>query len=256
MAATVIECVGLRKHFHSAASLGQLLRGRLRGARVEALAGVDLAVQRGEIVALMGANGVGKSTLLRCVAGLLSPDAGQLRVLGVEAGRADAAFRRRVCYVVSDERSFSWRLSGEHNLEFFAALHGLDRRKARARIARAIEIAGLGAAAGRPVREYSTGMRQRLAIARGLLGDPELVLIDELTRGVDPRAAAQVRRLMREELGRAGRTALIATHDLAEAAELATRVVVLEAGTVVADGAPAEARRLIGLADAAAWERA
>ncbi len=251
MSELAIECAALEKHFRSGASFTDLLRGRLRGRRIDALRGVDLAVRRGEVVALMGPNGVGKSTLLRCVAGLLLPDGGALAVLGEDVRRTGAAFRRRVCYVVSDQRSFSWRLSGEQNLEFFAALHGHSGREARARIASALEGVGLAAEARRPVREYSTGMRQRLALARGMLGAPEVWLFDELTRGVDPRAASSIRALIRAEVQRHGRTALCATHDLADVAELCDRVLVLENGRVQAEGSPAEAARLCGLATAA-----
>jgi ABC-2 type transport system ATP-binding protein len=247
MSELAIESVALEKHFRSGASFTDLLRGRLRGARIDALRGVELAVRPGEVVGLMGPNGVGKSTLLLCVAGLLLPDAGTLSVLGHDVRRAGAEFRRRVCYVVSDQRSFSWRLSGAQNLEFFAALHGLRGREARARIARALDGVGLHGDARRPVREYSTGMRQRLALARGFLGEPEVWLFDELTRGVDPRAASAIRSLIRDELRAHGRTALCATHDLADVAELCDRVVVLEAGRVQAEGAPAEAARLVGI---------
>jgi ABC-2 type transport system ATP-binding protein len=254
MGEIVVNAVGLLKHFRSGTSVGDLLRGRLFGARVEALRGVDLVVERGEIVALIGANGAGKTTLLRLLAGLLLPDGGRATVLAQEIAHVKAAFRHRVCYVVSDERSFSWRISGVQNLQFFAALYGLTPAQSRQRVARALDLVGLEADACRPVREYSTGMRQRLALARGLLGDPELLLIDELTRGIDPRGALQLRRVIREKVQGDRCTVIFATHDLADVSELCTRLVALEHGRVAGEGPPTEARRLAGL-DRASEER-
>lgn len=130
MSETVINSQHLCKSFRSGLSFTHLLRGELRGPRVRALRDVNLEVTRGEVVALMGPNGAGKSTLLRLIAGLLIPDQGSLQILGQDASRSRAALRRRVCYVVCDERSFSWRLTGTQNLLFFAALYGLPRSSA------------------------------------------------------------------------------------------------------------------------------
>jgi ABC-2 type transport system ATP-binding protein len=247
MSETVIKGAALEKRFRSGTSFSDLLRGRFFGPWVEALRGVDLEIRRGEIVALMGPNGAGKSTLLRLLAGLLLPDGGQLEVLGQDVSRAGPAFRRRVCYVVSDERSFSWRLSGVQNLEFFAAIYGLRGKEVRARVGRALALVELQEEARRPVREYSTGMRHRLALARGLLAHPDLFLFDELTRGVDPLGASRLRDLIGKELAASRCTALIATHDLMDVTQLCTRAVALSAGRVVGDGASSEAARIIGL---------
>ncbi len=229
-AGPAVEAVGVSKHFHSGANFADLLRGKLRGRKIQALHPLDLRVEPGEALALVGENGAGKSTLLRLVAGLLIPDAGQLTVLGQETRDAGARHRQRVCYVGGEERSFSWRLSGTQNLEFFAALHGLDRPAAARRAAEALERVGLAADGDRPVREYSTGMRQRLALARGLLGEPELLLLDEPTRGVDPAAASALRDLMREHLLTGARTTLLATHDPAEARAVCSRALLLKQG--------------------------
>jgi ABC-2 type transport system ATP-binding protein len=247
MSEIAIQSRGLTKHFRSGTTFTDLLRGRLWGPRVDALRGVDLQVRGGEIVALVGPNGAGKSTLLRLVAGLLLPDSGSLLVEDVLS--TAPAFRRRVCYVVSDERSFSWRLNGLQNLEFFAALHGLRGSRSRQRIAEVLAFVELETEAGRPVREYSSGMRQRLALARGLLGDPKIFLFDEPTQGVDPRGAVRLRSLMRSKLVDAGRTALVATHDLADVRQLCTRLVCLEQGRITKEGTPAEVEKLMGLSD-------
>jgi len=178
---------------------------------------------------VMGPNGAGKSTLLRILAGLIEPSSGVARVEG------------SVAFVVADERSFSWRLSGRHNLDFFASLHGFVGADARRRVCDALARAQLTDDADRPYREYSTGMRQRLALARGLLADADVFLLDEPTRGVDPEAAHVLRRFIRDELvGRAGRTVLLATHDLHEARELAARVAVLREGRIDRLAAPEE----------------
>jgi ABC-2 type transport system ATP-binding protein len=243
----VIEARALVKRFRAGTSAADLLRGRLRGREIVALSGLELGVARGECVAVVGENGAGKSTLLRLIAALLLPDSGALRVLDCDVGTVDAGFRRRVCYVVAEERSFSWRLTGEQNLAFFAALYGLRGAAARARVGQALEIAELRSAARRPVREYSTGMRSRLAFARALLGEPELWLFDEPTRGVDPLAAARLRRFIRDELlARRGGTAVVATHDLGEVQALCTRAVALTAGRVVGEAAPDGVGRLLG----------
>ena len=217
----MIEVAGLRKSFRSAARWREIMRGRLHGRTIVALDGVDLKVARGEIVGVMGPNGAGKSTLLRILAGLIEPSGGTSKVDG------------SVAFVVADERSFSWRLSGRHNLEFFASLYGYLGADGRARVNEALARASLEGDADRPYREYSTGMRQRLALARGLLADADVFLLDEPTRGVDPEAAHVLRRFVRDELvGKSGRTVLLATHDLHEARELAARVAILRAGRI------------------------
>jgi ABC-2 type transport system ATP-binding protein len=156
-------------------------------------------------------------------------------------------FRRRVCFVNCDERSFSWRLTGKQNLDFFAALYELRGAAARRRVERALHLSGLEDEAPRPVREYSTGMRQRLALARGLLGDPEIFLFDEPTRGVDPVSAARLRRFIRREVVGEEHTAIVATHSFSDVAGLCDRVLVLERGRISREGAPGEAARMIGV---------
>jgi len=243
-----IDATGIGKTFHPAASVTDLLRGRLRQAPVQALTDVSLRVAPGEVLCLMGPNGAGKSTLLRILAGLLVPTTGRAQVLGTDLAAADAAFRRRVAFVVGEERSFHWPLSGRQNLAFFAALHGHAPGPARALSVALLERVGLGEAADRPFSTYSRGMRQRLALARGLLGAPDIVLLDEPTLGLDPHGARDLRRFLRDDVIRGGgRTAVVGTNDPAEARALGDRVLFLDRGHVRAEASPERIEQELGL---------
>ncbi|MEK6606718.1 MAG: ABC transporter ATP-binding protein [Myxococcota bacterium] len=237
-----IDIRGLSKSFRAPPGVGDLVRGRLRGGEVAALKDVTLSVERGEILGVVGENGAGKTTLLRVLAGLLAPTSGRALVLGEDVARAPAAFRARVTYVTADDRTFSLRLTGRENLAFFATLYGWRRGERDGRVAERLAAVGLEAAADRAVGQYSTGMRARLALARGLLGAAELFLIDEPTRGIDPRAAAALRRLL-ADLVAGGRTLIVATHSFEDLAALCERAALLDAGRLMGVLSIAEAQR-------------
>ena len=200
---------------------------------IRALAAVDLEVSSGEVVCLVGANGAGKSTLLRILGTTVLPDEGEARVAGHDVVAEPAAARRSVGFLLAEERSWYWRLSGRRNLEFFAALHEMPREDARAAAADLLDELGLADAADRAVGGYSSGMRMRLAIARALLASPPVLLLDEPTRTLDPMATREFRESVRELADRRESAVLLATHDLHEAASLADRVVLLVKGRVV-----------------------
>lgn len=198
--------------------------------RVTALRGVSLSVNRGEVVALLGPNGAGKSTLLRILGTTVLPDAGSLRVCGIDVVARPSETRRQVGLMIGDERSFYWRLTGRRNLAFFAALHGMSRRAGARRATELLDLVGLAEAADRPVRNYSSGMRARLSLARALLGSPPILLLDEPTQNLDPLASSLFREIA-EGLARThGAGILFATHDLHEAVAISDRVVVLDEG--------------------------
>jgi ABC-2 type transport system ATP-binding protein len=244
----VIDVRAIGKTFRPPGSLRDLLRGRLYGAPVTALSDVTFRLEAGEIACLMGPNGAGKSTLLRVLGGLLAPSAGEALVAGRSAEVGDVAFRRDVAYVVGDERSFHGALAGRDNLLFYAALHGFSRQDARRRVDELLAKVGLSAAAARPFQTYSRGMRQRLALARGLLGDPRVLLLDEPTLGLDPRGARELRRFLREEVIVAhGRTALVATNDPGEARSMAARAIFLSRGSIEREVATARLEEELGL---------
>jgi ABC-2 type transport system ATP-binding protein len=206
-----------------------------RFGAVVALDELDLDVRAGEIVALLGPNGAGKSTLLRTLATTVIPDEGSVEVCGVDVLADPAEGRGRVGVMIGDERSLYWRLSGRENLAFFAALHGVRRRPALARAGEVLELVGLGAAADRRVSGYSSGMRARLSLARALLPDPPVLLLDEPTRSLDPLAAGGFRETAVDLAGKRDVGILFATHDLHEAVAISDRIVVLGAGRVVLD---------------------
>lgn len=197
----------------------------------EALAEVDLTVGAGEIYALLGPNGAGKTTLLRVLIGLQQPTAGRVRVDGAAPNLWDRGVQHRLGHVPSGSRSFYLRLSGLENLLFFARLHGLSRRAARARAEELLEAVGLEDAARRRVGLYSNGMQRRLALARAVLHRPALLAVDEATHDLDPEGARRIRTLVREE-ARRGAAVVWATQRLEEIRSFADRVTVLHRGRV------------------------
>ncbi len=205
---------------------------------VTALSNIDLSVRPGEVVAILGPNGAGKSTLLRILGTAVLPDSGEATVAGHDVVGEPAAVRRAVGFMLPDERSWYWRLTGRHNLEFFGALNGLRRTSAAERADELLREVGLEEAADRRFDGYSSGMRVRLSLARALISRPPVLLLDEPTRSIDPIGGKHFRELLRTMARRQETAVLIATHDLHEAAELATRGVVLSHGRMaaIADG--------------------
>jgi ABC-2 type transport system ATP-binding protein len=246
--AVAIDARNLGKTFVPPGTLKDLVHGRLTGRPVDALTDVSFTVAPGEIVCVMGPNGAGKSTLLRILAGIVVPSQGQARVAGLDVTAHDSESRRRVSFIVGDERSFHWPLSGRHNLEYFGALHGYPPAEARARAGALLVRVGIDAAADRAFRTYSRGMRQRLALARGLLGSPDVLLLDEPTLGLDPIGARDLRRFLRDDVIRGGgRTAVVGTNDPGEARALGDRVLLFERGRLVRETAPDRLDEVLGL---------
>jgi len=205
-----------------------------------AVADLTFGAPAGAITAMLGPNGAGKTTALRLITGALDPDGGTVRVFGLDPGRpADGEAVRARCGVVTAKPSLYDRLSGLDNLRYAAELYGLGRgADVDHRLRAAAAQFGIDEALSQAVGGYSTGMKTRLALARAVAHDPELLLLDEPTSGLDPESAAAVLDLVRA-MTRSGRTVLLCTHLLAEADGLADEVVVLERGTAVATGAPA-----------------
>ena len=212
-----------------------------RYGRVTAVDGLDLIARTGEVTAVLGPNGAGKTTTIECCIGLRTPDAGQVRVLGVDPWRADPGLRARVGVMLQD----GGLPPGTRPLEL---LRHLSRLHAHPRDVDALAgQLGLADQAGRTVRRLSGGQKQRLALACALVGRPEVLFLDEPGAGLDPQARHAVHDLVRAER-EAGTAVVLTTHDMHEAERLADAVVVVDHGSVIASGTPAE---LTGAADGA-----
>jgi ABC-2 type transport system ATP-binding protein len=204
-----------------------------RGQPVIALQNVSLTVRRGEVLGLLGTNGAGKTTLLKILATLILPTTGQVAIKGRDLVRDAERVKEMVGLVTGDERSFYWRLTGRQNLEFFGAFDGLDRETTVTRIEELRQELALDAL-DRRFGLYSTGMRQRLAVARALLRRPSILLLDEPTRSLDPLATGMLHRFLRNMLvNELGCTLVLSTHSLAEAEALCDRFAVLHRGRVL-----------------------
>lgn len=206
----------------------------LRPRRVlTALEDASVEIRAGDRIAVMGPNGAGKTTLLKLIGGLLFPTEGEVTVNGLSTLHHNAAARKSVGFVFNEERSFYWRLTGVQNLEFFGALDNLQGRELRERIRELMQLVGLKAAGDQQVSGYSSGMKQRLALARVLLADPEVLILDEPTRALDPVASEEMVNLVLTDVHRGARkTLLIATHRPEEAATLCSKVMVIDRGRV------------------------
>ena len=239
-----IEGFRLEKSFAKKRSLKEIVtKPFVPAERIEALRGVDLHVRTGEIFGLLGPNGAGKTTLVKILSCLVLPDRGRA-VVGGEDVRRENRVKPNIGLVHSDERSFYWRLSGRDNLRFFARLYDVPGPRIESRIDELLERVELSHAAGQRFSGYSSGMKQRLAVARALLHDPPILLMDEPTRSLDPASSLSLREFIRDELkGRLGKTILLATHNLREAEMLCDRLAILVKGTVRQVGTVGEVRR-------------
>ena len=227
----VIETRGLRRVF------------RTRNRQVEAVAGVDLNVLRGEIFGFLGPNGAGKTTTLRMLATLLPPSGGTARVAGCELAAQPDQIRARIGYV-GQAGGADREITGRTELVFQGRLYGMSTAAAHKRASELIEMLELEGAADRKVGTYSGGQKRRLDIGLGLVHDPQLLFLDEPTTGLDPQSRARVWDEVRKMHDR-GTTVFLTTHYLDEADALCDRIAIIDYGRIVAEGTPEELKRAI-----------
>lgn len=213
----------------------------------EVVSDVSFQVLPGQIVGLVGPNGAGKTTTVRMCSTLLQPSGGQIRVCGVDAVADPRRARKHIGLVLGGERGFYMRCSARDNLLLFAQVYGVERKRRKARVEQVLAATKLLDRADDPVDQFSRGMRQRLHIARGLLHEPELLLFDEPTNGLDPDIATDIRAVMRD-LARAGHGIVLTTHLLGEMEELADEIYVIQQGKLQTSGNVQEIARSAGIA--------
>jgi ABC-2 type transport system ATP-binding protein len=230
---------GLSKKFAVRRSWKDTIIHPFQSKYATVLSNVSLDVRRGEFFGLLGPNGAGKTTLFKILSGLILMDEGRATVCGFDVSSELVDVRRRLRPVVSDERSLNWRLSARENLRLYASLQDLRGQARDRRVGEVLEIVDLTDTGDKMVAKFSSGMRQRLMIARALLAEPDVLLLDEPTRSLDPVSARRFRTFLREELvDRQGCTVLLATHNAEEALELCDRVGVLNRGQLLRTGSP------------------
>lgn len=239
MTSPAIVVDSLEKYFPPARSGWRALLQPVLRPTERALAGVSFAIEPGEAVALVGANGAGKSTLLRILATLILPTRGHAATGGFDVERAAARARQQFGYHTGGDEGFYSRLTARENLTFFAAMNNITGARARERVARVAAWMGIRDELDRQVRTLSTGITHRLGLARAVLHEPAILLLDEPTRSLDPLAAAEFRRLLRDDwVRRRGTTLLFASHILSEVEEIADRVILLDQGRLIACDSP------------------
>ena len=235
-----VEVHGVTKRFRVRQGWIRTISHPFERPTVTALRDVSLEVAEGECFGLLGPNGAGKTTLFKVLATLILPDEGTASVLGHDAARQGDRVRRHIAPAIPNERSLYWRLSAHENLRLFGALLGLSAQVQRQRIDEVLEVVGLSSG-DTMVAQFSTGMKQRLLIARALLAQPKVLLLDEPTRSLDPMSAEEFRRFLREDIiHRHGCTVLLATHDADEVRDLCNRVAVIDEGSILTAGATTE----------------
>ena len=213
-----VKCVGVSKWF----------RDFWMRPRVRAVEGLDLEIHRGEIFGLLGPNGSGKSTTIKMILGLVSPTAGKIAVLGRRP--RDVATKRQVGYLPEESYLYGF-LSARETLDFYGRLFRLPAHIRRERIDRLLEMVGLDAVGHRPVREFSKGMQRRVGLAQALINDPQLLILDEPTSGMDPVGARQIRDLI-ADLGRRGKTVLLCTHQLSDVEDVCDTIAIMFGGRI------------------------
>ena len=247
-----IEVSKVNKNFYKERSLKEVILNPLNGrsfkyimhrplSKIEspiiALKNVSFKIPKGELWCLIGSNGSGKTTLIKILTTLIISDSGKAHVNNYDVKKEEQQVRNSIGLIYNEERSFFWRLTGRQNLEFFAALYGLKRKDIRKRIDYVLDIVGLKDKADIRFDSYSTGMKRKMSIARGLLNEPDIILADEPTNGLDPVAAKHIIDFLRNELvKKRGKTILMASHNLNEVQSICDGIILLHKGKVKASG--------------------
>lgn len=236
MSQFAIEVCNLRKEFPIKKKNGLFHKKKSREIFV-AVDDISFNVNHGEIFGFLGPNGAGKTTTIKMISTLLLPTRGTVKVDGIDVVKNPREALKIMGTVLTGERSIYWKLTGRENLEYFAAMYGITGKRAKEKIDYLLERFNLSNRANETVEKYSTGMKQRIALAKALLADPKILILDEPTSGLDPQSALNLRELILE-IKEEGKTVLLTTHYMEEADFLSDRVAIIDHGKIIALDTP------------------
>jgi ABC-2 type transport system ATP-binding protein len=237
--ALAIKAEGIFKTFRSG------WRGR---RQKEALKGINLQIEEGEIFGILGPNGAGKTTLLSIFSTLLLPDRGKVQIFGIDSLRNGHQIRERV-NICSGNANFLWSLTVRENLHFYGMLYGLTRRRREEKVESLIELFELNEYRDVSFDQLSTGLKQRLSLAKSLVNDPEILFLDEPTVGLDPDVSVRIREMIQSIHIEKGMTVLLTTHNMREAEHLCGRIAFLKEGEILATGTAQALKRMVRIGD-------
>jgi ABC-2 type transport system ATP-binding protein len=237
MIANTIEVHSLKKIFETRRGFW-----RQKKKSVLAVEDVSLSIEKGELFGLLGPNGAGKTTTVKMLTTILLPTAGDASILGFDLRKDTQEIRKRIGFTFGGARGLYGRLTARDNLRYFAELYALESSVSHKRIAEMLAMVGLSERADDRVETFSSGMQQRLHMARALLHDPEVIFLDEPTVGIDPVGARELRQTIKN-LRQAGKTIMLTTHYMAEAEELCDRIAIVNKGRIVAMDTPSNLRK-------------
>ncbi|MHA1834711.1 MAG: ATP-binding cassette domain-containing protein [Candidatus Baldrarchaeia archaeon] len=203
---------------------------------VNALKGISFTVNKGEVFGLLGPNGAGKTTTVKILSTLLLPDGGEAKILGYDVVKEAAKVRKVIGVSLTVEKGFFWKLTGRENLIYFGMLYGMNGPLLKRKVEEILDLVGLNhlGAADKLYEEYSLGMKARLSIARALITDPEVLILDEPTLGLDPPSARTLRELLVKIAHEKGKTVLVTTHNMFEAEIMCDRIAIINEGKIIA----------------------
>jgi ABC-2 type transport system ATP-binding protein len=230
----IVKAFNLHKIFKVSKSYAELLRHPFKTENLIALEHVSFSATEGSCLGILGPNGAGKTTLLKILSTLIRPTSGEVWIDGINVEENPGEAKKIIGCMINDERSFFWRLTGRQNLHFFATLNNLSKKKAASSIERLVELTGLTADIEKPFQKYSSGMKQKLAIARALLADPKVLLLDEPSKNLDSIFRNRFFTFLKETiLGQMKKTVIMTTHNTQEAEYLCNYIMVLNKGKVL-----------------------